>query len=112
MIAHSSASQPATAPAHSSASQPATAPCGRDPAHRSAACFHLLKAALPAPLLRLQTSGKIRRSTCKDLLLSGGKLEIIPGGAFDAADAKQAAGGLARCWHCGDCVVLAPCLAS
>jgi acyl-CoA synthetase (AMP-forming)/AMP-acid ligase II len=58
------------------------------------------------------TSGKIRRSTCKDLLLSGGKLEIIPGGAFDAADAKQAAGGFGCRLPRGDRVVPAPCLDS
>ncbi|KAI3432787.1 hypothetical protein D9Q98_010372 [Chlorella vulgaris] len=37
------------------------------------------------------TSGKIRRSTCKDLMLEGGKLDVIPGGMYDASDAKQAA---------------------
>ena len=50
---------------------------------------------MPPRLPRLlQTSGKIRRSTCRDFMLAGGKgLDLIPGGLFDAGDATMLAGG-------------------
>jgi len=41
-----------------------------------------------------QTSGKIRRSTCRDFVLQKSGLQLIIGGMFDAGDASQLKGKL------------------